>query len=235
MPVKEKANPRNGEGEGPTERARAASATSIADELRARIANHDLLPGTKLVEAELAQEFDTTRPRIREALAALEERGLVERIPNRGAIVTRISFEQILQIYCAREALEGMSVRLAAINAPEGEWDDLIELFGAPMEEALEKGDFDFFMDGYEQFRQRVFKNANNPIIRGMLDSILERTQAVIRRAIVLPGRARLGLDHHRAVLAALRERDADKAESIRRQSLREAAEYLSRFRKYIV
>lgn len=235
MSATAKATPPNGEGSGKAGRGKAASATSIADELRARIARHDLLPGTKLVEAELAQEFDTTRPRIREALAALEERGLVERIPNRGAIVTRISFEQILQIYCAREALEGMSVRLAAVNAPDGEWDDLIALFGAPMEEALEKGDFDFFMAGYEQFRQRVFKNANNPIIQGMLDSILERTQAVIRRAIVLPGRARLGLEHHRNVLVALRERDADKAESIRRQSLREAAEYLSRFRKYIV
>jgi DNA-binding GntR family transcriptional regulator len=212
-----------------------APTVDIATELRARIARHDLLPGTKLVEVELAQEFDTTRPRIREALAALEQRGLVERIPNRGAIVTRITFEQILQIYCAREALEGMSVRLAAELAPEGEWDDLIELFGTPMEKALEEGNFDFFLDGYERFRQRVFKNANNPIIQQMLDSILERTQAVIRRAIVLPGRAPRGLEYHRAVLAALRERDGEKAESIRRQSLREAAEYLSRYRKYIV
>jgi DNA-binding GntR family transcriptional regulator len=207
----------------------------IAAELRARIARHDLLPGTKLVELELAQEFGTTRPRIREALAALEQRGLVERIPNRGAIVTRISFEQILQIYCAREALEGMSVRLAAEHAPQGEWDDLIELFGTPMEEALERGDFDFFLDGYERFRQRVFKNAHNPFIQEMLDSILERTQAVIRRAIVLPGRARRGLEHHRATLVALRERDGEKAEAVRRQSLREAAEYLTRYRKYIV
>ncbi|BDB30693.1 GntR family transcriptional regulator [Cupriavidus sp. TA19] len=235
MTATAKASQQKGVAGNQAGKSKATSATAIADELRARIARHDLLPGTKLVEAELAHEFDSTRPRIREALAALEERGLVERIPNRGAIVTRISFEQILQIYCAREALEGMGVRLAAQNAPQGEWDDLIALFGAPMEEALEKGDFDFYMAGYEQFRQRVFKNANNPIIQGMLDTIVERSQAVIQRAIVLPGRARLGLEHHRAVLAALRDRDADKAESIRRQSLREAAEYLSRFRKYVV
>lgn len=211
------------------------AATDIAGELRARIASHDLLPGTKLVELELAQEFGTTRPKVREALAALEQRGLVERIPNRGAVVTRISFEQILQIYTAREALEGMSVRLAAEHAPPGEWDDLIELFDAPMEQALERGDFDFFLEGYENFRQRVFKNANNPVIQEMLDSILERTQAVIRRAIVLPGRARLGLEHHRAALQALRRRDGEAAETIRRQSLREAADYISRYRKYIV
>lgn len=212
-----------------------SGASDIAAELRARIARQDLLPGTKLVEQDLAQEFGTTRPRIREALAALEQRGLVERIPNRGAIVTRITFEQILQIYCAREALEGMSVRLAAQLAPPGEWDDLIELFGAPMEAALDNGEFDFYMEGYETFRQRIFKNAANPVIQGMLDSILERTQDVIRRAIVLPGRAKLGLAHHRATLAALRDRDAEKAEAIRRESLREAAEYLSKYRKYII
>jgi DNA-binding GntR family transcriptional regulator len=214
---------------------RTEATTDIAAALRARIASHDLLPGTKLVELELAQEFGTTRPKVREALAALEQRGLVERIPNRGAVVTRISFEQILQIYTAREALEGMCVRLAAEHAPPGEWDDLIELFDAPMEQALERGDFDFFLEGYESFRQRVFKNANNPVIQEMLDSILERTQAVIRRAIVLPGRARLGLEHHRAALQALRRRDGEAAETIRRQSLREAADYISRYRKYIV
>ncbi|MCY0852681.1 FCD domain-containing protein [Cupriavidus sp. D39] len=99
----------------------------------------------------------------------------------------------------------------------------------------MERGDFDFFLEGYENFRQRVFKNANNPVIQEMLDSILERTQAVIRRAIVLPGRARLGLEHHRAALQALRRRDGEAAETIRRQSLREAADYISRYRKYIV
>ncbi|AEI82929.1 hypothetical protein CNE_BB2p01180 (plasmid) [Cupriavidus necator N-1] len=229
--IRKKAAPELKEAPRPTK----SGAGDIADELRARIARHELLPGTKLVEQDLAQEFGTTRPRIREALAALEQRGLVERIPNRGAIVTRISFEQILQIYCAREALEGMSVRLAAQLAPPGEWDDLIELFGAPMEAALDNGDFDFYMEGYDRFRQRIFKNAANPVIQGMLDSILERTQDVIRRAIVLPGRAKLGLAHHRATLAALRERNAEKAESIRRESLREAAEYLAKYRKYII
>ncbi|MCY0852680.1 GntR family transcriptional regulator [Cupriavidus sp. D39] len=105
-------------GKSQPEGVKTEAATDIAGELRARIASHDLLPGTKLVELELAQEFGTTRPKVREALAALEQRGLVERIPNRGAVVTRISFEQILQIYTAREALEGMSVRLAAEHAP---------------------------------------------------------------------------------------------------------------------
>ncbi|MCT9810695.1 GntR family transcriptional regulator [Acidovorax sp. Be4] len=207
----------------------------VVQELRRRIASHGLPPGSKLKETDLSLEFGVPRPRIREALSTLEERGLVERIPNKGAVVMRLDLAQVMAIYEAREALEGLCVRLAAERSPQGYWDDLCVLFGEPMLGYLRAGAFDAFLAGYEKFRIRVFAAARNDVLQGMLDSILERTQMVIRRAIILPGRAERGLEQHRAVLAALQRGDAAEAEQIRKMNLREAKECVRQHHQFVI
>jgi len=68
-----------------------------------------------------------------------------------------------------------------------------------------------------------------------MLDSIYEKTQVLIRRIIILPGRAKAGLQEHQAVLQAMRQGDAAAAESLRRNNLRSAKECLMRYQKYLL
>lgn len=213
----------------------AVKRVDVAQQLRRRIASHDLPPGSKLKEVDLAIEFGVPRPRIREALSILEERGLVERIPNKGAVVTRLDLAQVMSIYEAREALEGLCIRLATERSPKNHWDDLCVLFGDPMLGYLRAGDFDSFLIGYEKFRARVFAAAKNEVVQSMLDSILERTQMIIRRAIILPGRAERGLEQHRAVLDAMQRGDAAEAERLRRVNLREAAECVRQYHKFVI
>src|SRR5699024_12263458 len=73
-------------------------------------------PAPSRSETDLAAEFAVPRTRIRDALAALEQRGLVERIPNRGAVVIRLDLSQALHIYDVRCVLEGLAARLATQN-----------------------------------------------------------------------------------------------------------------------
>src|SRR5690606_15350761 len=87
--------------------------TKLVNVLRERIARHQYPPGAKLLENELARDFNVSRARVREALGALESRGLIRRIPNRGAEVMRLDLAQMFAIYDVREALEGLCVRLA--------------------------------------------------------------------------------------------------------------------------
>ncbi|MBT2304825.1 GntR family transcriptional regulator [Variovorax paradoxus] len=207
----------------------------VAQELRRRIANHDLPPGSKLKEVDLSIEFGVPRPRVREALSSLAERGLVERIPNKGAVVMRLDLAQVMSIYEAREALEGLCVRLATERSPKGHWDDLCELFGDPMLGYLRAGNFDAFVAGYEMFRARVFAAAKSEVTQDMLDSILERTQMIIRRSIMLSGRAERGLEQHRAVLQAMQRGDAAEAERLRKMNLRDAAECIRQYHKVVI
>ena len=213
----------------------APSILDIVQILRERIARQDVAPGAKLGEQELAAEFAVPRTRIREVLGVLESRGLIDRIPNRGAVVSRLELDHVFHLYDVRQVLEGLCVRLATENAPPETWDEFVELFGAPMDEFVKAGDFDAFIVVYERFRSRIIEWARNPVAARMLDSIYEKTNVIIRRIVILPGRALEGLSEHRAVVAAMRAGDGEGAERLKRTNLRNAKETLRRFQKYVL
>ena len=218
-----------------THSSRARQAPDLLQTLRSRIASQEIPPGAKLREQELSTEFGVPRARIRQTLFALEQRGLVERIPNRGAVVTRLDLPQIFRIYEVREVLEGLCVRLATQNVPHESWQQLLDEFKGPMQRMLQQGDLDRYTAGYELFRRRIIEAAANPLLAEMLDSIFEKTQVVIRRILILPGRADAGLREHIAVLEAMRRGDAEEAESLRRANMRSARAYLERYQKYVL
>lgn len=215
---------------------RAANrAPELLNILRERIARQEVPPGSKLREQEVAEEFDVPRTLIREVFSALEQRGLIERIPNRGAVVMRLDLSQIFHIYDVREVLEGLCVRLATESAPPESWQDLVDLFAGPMAGYVADSDFDAFLAGYELFRRRVVKAAANPVLAEMLDSIWDKTHVLIRRIIILPGRPQQGLEEHLAVLHAMRRGDGAAAEELRRRNMRSAKETLTRYQKYLI
>ncbi len=209
--------------------------SEIFESLRNRIVRHDLAPGSRLREQTLADEYEVPRARVREVLMALQERGLVDRVPNRGAVVIKLGLEQICEMYQAREVLEGLAVRLATENSQPSSWQDLVEMFKGPMRTYVREGEFEKFISGYELFRSRVISAAANSVLTDMIDSIHERTQVVIRRVIVLPGRAEQGLREHCSVLAAMRRGDALEAERLRRESMQSALKFVRQYGVFVV
>lgn len=73
-------------------------------------------PGQRLVEADLTRHFGVSRGPLREAFRRLSAEGLVELVPNRGAIVRRLSFREAVELFQIRGELEALAVRLAAAN-----------------------------------------------------------------------------------------------------------------------
>ena len=211
------------------------TSTHLIEVLRERITRHELPPGSKLLEQELSAEFDVPRSRVRDSLAVLEQRGLIQRIPNRGAIVERLDPTQIFHIYAVREALEGLCARLATENMPPESWQDLVDLFGGPMEEHVESGDLEAYVHKLETLRQRILAGASNPILSGMLENIQDRTRMIVRRIIILPGRAKVGLEEHRALLRAMRNGDAAGAEAATRANIRSGVAFLKRYKSFIL
>lgn len=212
-----------------------APAVDVLQVLRDRIARQDIAPGAKLREHELAEEFGVPRARIREVFGALEGRGLIERIPNRGAAVSRLDLDQAFNLYDVRAVLEGLCVRQATQNVPHDTWQEFVDLFDEPMEEFVKASDFDGYLACYGRFRSRFIECARNPVAAQMLDSIYEKTHVVIRRIVILPGRAETGLREHRATVAAMRAGNAVEAERAKRANLEGAKEYLRRFQKYVL
>lgn len=203
--------------------------------LRERIARRALPPGAKLLENELAREFGVSRAKVRDAFGVLEQRGLIQRIPNRGAVVARLDLSQVFEIYAVREMLEGLCVRLAVERTKPQSWQDLVKLFGRPMEAIVRRGEYEKYIANLDKLRSRTLEAAGNGVLADMLDSINDKTLEIQRRIIILPGRAAEGLQQHRAVLAAMRKGDAGKAEELRRANIRSSREYLERYQSFVL
>ena len=213
----------------------AARAVNLQALLRERIASQEIAPGSKLREQALAAQYKVPRALVRETLIALEQRGLIERIPNRGAVVVRLDLTQVFETYDLREVLEGLCARLATQNTKPAAWQDLVKLFDGPMAKYVRQNDYESFIAGYGLLRRRMIEAAANPVLTGMLDSIYEKTQAIIRRIIILPGRAERGLAEHRAMIAAMRHGDAAAAERLRRANMRSAKAWLQRYQSFVL
>lgn len=97
----------------------------IVDVIRRRVVNRELQPGQKIVEQELAKEFQTSRAPVREALRELENEGLIEYVRNVGCSVKEITVEESFEIYLLRVDYEIMAVRLMNGEIPKETIDEM--------------------------------------------------------------------------------------------------------------
>jgi DNA-binding GntR family transcriptional regulator len=200
-----------------------------------RITSRAISPGNRISEQDLCDEFRISRSTAREVLAALQQRGLVLRPPNRSAIVTRFTAAEIYETFNIREVLEGLCFRLAVENERPGSWQDLVDLYGAPMEDIVRRGDFAAQLKNIDHLIARVRTAARNTTLCMMLDSIDVRSRYVICRTLILRGRLEVGLTEVRAVIAAMRRGDAAEAEALRRQNIRSQKEFFRQHESLIL
>jgi len=203
--------------------------------LRERITRREILPGAKLKENPLAEEFGVNRARIRQALGVLEQRGLVTRIPNQGAIVATFDAESLFKIYDVFELLEGLCARLAVQNTKPESWQDLVDLFSSPLADAITNGNCEQMYFAVKTYRARTIEAADNPTLNDFLSSIWDKTEVMIRRTLILPGRAEQSFLEHREIVAAMRAGDALKAEKLKVESMRKARKVLEKYKDFVL
>lgn len=92
---------------------------NVVDAIRMKIINQEIKPGTRIVEMDLAAEFQTSRGPIREALRQLENEGLIEYTRNVGCSVKTITVDDSYEIYLMRSSYEVMAVKLFKGKIPE--------------------------------------------------------------------------------------------------------------------
>lgn len=91
---------------------------SVVDAIRIKIISHELEPGSRIVEQDLAAEFGISRGPVREALRQLEQEGLIEYARNVGCSVKHVTIEDLYEIYLMRSNYEMLAVRLCDGKIP---------------------------------------------------------------------------------------------------------------------
>jgi DNA-binding GntR family transcriptional regulator len=205
----------------------------IAARLRRAILAGELQPGTHLREQHVADSMSVSRVPAREALRALEQEGLIEIFPFRGAVVVGVSEEELDAIYELRAVIEGKAMR-QVVETPGAELLEELARQIEEMESSVRSGaDVERLAELDIQFHRTILEASGLRIlarVRNTLDAILRVRsfyQGIERGgATGAYFRASLGASHER-LLEALRSGDAERAEGAAREHVMEVVDRL--------
>ena len=205
---------------------RGTEADEGYERLYQAILRGDFQPNERLIEMDLAQLYNVGRAAIRTTLARLEQDGLVEREPNRGARVRAISEEEAVETLEARAVLEGLAARYAARNITDADIADLRAIVGE-MEAHLAEGDLLGISEGNTRLHSRLLEIANNKTVARLIERLHAQHIRSQFRLILVPGRPPRSVAEHRAIVEAIASRDPDAAEAAMRSHLANTVETL--------
>jgi len=211
---------------GPGENEEPVSVRTVVEWIRDRIRRGRLVPGQRLVEADIIRELAASRSRVREALQRLSTEGLVTIEEFRGASVKQFSRDEIRQIYRARMALEG----LAARDFADADVPDLKRRFARAQEElnALEHtGDHERFARLNDEWHRLIIEGSGNSYIA----MFVERLRVPIYRLLFTTFYSSQRIDRanagHRRISEAILAGRAKEAERLMREHIEEGLEAL--------
>lgn len=194
------------------------------DKVLEAITSGEFDPGQRLSEAELARQLGISRGPLREALGRLEGR-LVTRTPRIGVRVITFTREDLESLYITREALEGMSARLASERMSDTKLRELRELLDSHSHQPeLAAGEAYIQRSKDDDFHFSIIRGAKcERLERLLMDEIYYQLKIHRRKSSTQPGRAQAALGEHQAIVQALESRDPDRAEAAMRTHIRNA------------
>ncbi len=192
--------------------------SQIYEILKDMIAVHRFEPGTRINVEQITKEVGASRTPVWEAIHRLIQEGLLENIPNRGVFMVSLTPSKALELYSVREVLEGLAARLAAQNVD----DRMLKKMAKRLEEqrkVIDRSDLVGYSQSDFDFHALIYEASGNRTLQEMLEAIKHKM-----RPISLHIRPMLEdlFEDHRAILEALRQRDADKAEEAFRRHNRQ-------------
>lgn len=197
----------------------------VFDTLKTEIIEGRIEQGSKITEDGLAKQFGVSRGPLREALRQLESARLIVRIPHAGVRVVTLSQDLMQDIYTIREALEGMSARLAAENMNENTVGELWALLDDHETDIKNHGGTRYFQsEGNLDFHYKIAASSNNQWLIDLLSSELYQLLRMSRRQSgQIPNRPMTALNEHRQIVQAIENRDAELAELLMRRHISRA------------
>src|SRR5262245_58509780 len=195
-----------------------------ADLLREAIVRGELAPGTRLVLEDLSQRYDISMTPIREAFSILESEGLIAQTPHRGAVVTALDRQELLELYAIRGAIE----ELATLHGvPRLKDDDIAELARLFEQMAAFHGSWDAFLDIDKQFHRVIYRAAGSQRWLETIETLWQRSRRYMLASAAASGAVESLHADHWAILDACRARDAVQAADAIRGHLKRSEERL--------
>lgn len=182
--------------------------------------------GDTLTENSLSTRLGVSRTPIRGAFHRLSEEGLIEVIPNRGAVVIGVGREELIDIYKIRMRLEGLASAEAAIKISEQDKErlrDSVEL----AEFYIKKQDAEKLKELDSQFHSIIYKASGNRLLYKTLSELHRKIHVYRKRSLAVPERLAASVMEHREILSAIERGDVHEADRLTSAHIAAALENL--------
>jgi DNA-binding GntR family transcriptional regulator len=191
----------------------------VYEEIRGAIIDLRLHPGAPLREAAMSTQLGVSKTPVREALARLEQEGLVEATSFKGAVVSDYSERDLEEIYELRELLEGAAARVAATEATEevrATLRDVIEQSRA----SRDAGDLAGLAELLGRFDVILYEQVTNARIRSLIETLRAHLTRIGKLTEDIPGRVAASVEEHAAIVEAIMRSDPEAAEAAMRMHI---------------
>ena len=207
-----------------------ATQPNLAEQVRqaivSEIASGKLKPGERIIQEQIAQVLGVSRQPVQQALLLLKNQGVLRDAAGRGLLVTSLDPTQVRQMYDIRAVIEGLAFRKAAENNPER---------AKKLGPALIQNGRKSVMSGLVaqmiaadiKFHDFIYALSDNPLIAPAMQVQWTNTQRVMGEVLMRDETPRDIWDQHEALLKAVMAGDGEAAETLARQHITQAADFM--------
>ncbi|MEV3858728.1 GntR family transcriptional regulator [Streptomyces sp. NPDC050095] len=179
----------------------------VCEGIRDRIIAGQLRPGDRLLERDVAEEFGVSRIPVREAIRALLSEGFLEAVSARKIVVKQLAFQDVLDLFDLREALEVLAVRRATERAEKPRIDALGRLL-ASADKATRTGRPDRISRANTAFHHHIVEIAGNTLLAATLQPLEGRMRWLFQQV----DDPQAVWEEHRSLYEAIAARDVELA-----------------------
>jgi DNA-binding GntR family transcriptional regulator len=208
----------------PAGRGRGTTVGHLVTHLKDGIFQGRYAPGQRLIEADLTRELGVSRGPLREAFRRLSAEGLIESVPNRGAVVRRLTATETQELFQIRAALETLAVQLAAANMAMPDTRARFEAAIGPIWSNQPREVPTAYLDENRVFHQAVADASGNLQLAALVHRLQLPLIMLQLSGALTPETLAKSNAEHRAIAAAILAGDAAGAAGIMRAHLERAA-----------
>jgi DNA-binding GntR family transcriptional regulator len=179
----------------------------LTERLRTLITRGDLAPGEKVPEKELCLQFGVSRTPLREALKVLASEGVVTLRPNRGAMVSSISIEELEEVFPVMGALEALSGEIACRHITDREVQAIRKLHEVMLVH-WKRGEMQPYFRLNQRIHEAILEATRNDTLKTIYRGLSGRLLSARYMANMSAERWAKAVDEHEAMLRALDARD---------------------------
>lgn len=203
-------------------KSKISMSEKVYQRIKSDILENKLKPGEKLIEENLANEFNVSRTPVREALKQLDQDGLITYYPRRGSVVSQISMKDAQELYEIREVLEGLAIRRICMEIDSHNIKVLEEIITS-MDKAIEINDYSSMERLHRSWTEATLEMTNNELLKSYLLSVTKNLGRLRKISLYRPVQSIDAYKETKDIYNAIAKNDPDESERLAKLHVRNA------------